>query len=89
MVLVSLIFAGLLLAFAAFAAFGLPWLIAGGRAFEEFSERRDQKVMAGTLAALVLAMVSLPFVASAFEAAGPHLALMAQTVLGVPERFWS
>lgn len=89
MLLFALILAGLLLAFAAFAAFGLPWLIAGNRAFEEFSERRDQQVMAAMLGTAAVLVASVPLVHGGLEAAAPQLQLFAQTVLGVPERFWS
>ena len=89
MTLIALSLAGLLLAFSAFAAFGVPWLIAGARAFEEFPERRDQQLIAGTLAACAVALACLPLVGTALAAAAPQLQLMAETVLGVPSLFWS
>lgn len=49
MLILALVFAGLLLAFAAFAAFGLPYMLMGARAFEEFGERPDAQAMAACL----------------------------------------
>lgn len=89
MMILALSTAGLLLAFAAFAAFGLPWLVMGNRAFEEFSERRDQQMMAGMLATAAIALACLPLLHSALISAGPHMQVFADTVLGVPTRFWS
>lgn len=89
MLMIALILAGLLLAFAAFAAFGVPYLVMGPRAFEEFAERPDlQALAAGFGAALVLA-AALPFAATALISAGPQMQVFAETVLGVPERVWS
>ena len=89
MLFIALSTAGLLLAFCAFAVFGLPWLVMGNRAFEEFPERRDQQLMAGILGTAALALACLPLVHSSLVSAGPHLQLFAETVLAVPERFWS
>jgi len=89
MTLIALSLAGLLLAFSAFAAFGLPWLIAGNRAFEEFPERKDQQLIAGALAACAMALACLPLINASVASAAPQLLLMAETVLGVPSRFWS
>lgn len=89
MLLIALSTAGLLLAFSAFAAFGLPWLVMGNRAFEEFSERRDQQMMAGMLATAAIALACLPLLHSALISAAPQMQVFAETVLGVPSRFWS
>lgn len=89
MLLIALSTAGLLLVFSAFAAFGLPWLVMGNRAFEEFSERRDQQMMAGVLGTAAVTLACVPLLHSAFVSANPHLQLFAETVMGVPERFWS
>lgn len=89
MLLFALSTAGLLLAFSAFAAFGLPWLVMGNRAFEEFPERRDQQMMAGVLGTAAVALACLPLLNAALISAGPQLQVFAETVLGVPERFWS
>ena len=89
MMILALSTAGLLLGFTAFAAFGLPWLVMGNRAFEEFSERRDQQVMAAMLGTAAIAVASLPLVSSALISAAPQMQVFAETVLGVPERFWS
>lgn len=89
MMLLALSLAGLLLGFAAFAVFGLPWLVMGNRAFEEFRERRDQQLMAGIFATVAITLASLPFVNAALISAAPQLQVFAETILGVPERFWS
>lgn len=89
MLFIALSTAGLLLAFSAFAAFGLPWLVMGNRAFEEFPERRDQQVMAGMLATTAICLACMPLLGSALAAASPQLQLFAETVLAVPEHFWS
>jgi hypothetical protein len=89
MLLIALSTAGLLLAFSAFAAFGLPWLVMGNRAFEEFSERRDQQMMAGVLGTAAVALACIPLLHSALVSASLHLQLFAETVMGVPDRFWS
>ncbi len=89
MMLLALSTAGLLLAFAAFAAFGLPWLVMGNRAFEEFPERKDQQMMAGMLATAAVALACLPLLNAALISAAPQMQVFAETVLGVPSRFWS
>lgn len=81
----ALLVAGLLLAFAAFAAFGLPYMVLGPRAFEEFGERTDLQAMAAGLALAA----ALPFAASGLISGAPQMQVMAETLLGVPQRFWS
>ena len=81
----ALLVAGLLLAFAAFAAFGLPYMVLGPRAFEEFGERTDLQAMAAGLALAA----ALPFAASRLISGAPQMQVMAETLLGVPQRFWS
>jgi hypothetical protein len=85
MMTLALLVAGLLLAFAAFAAFGLPYMVMGSRAFEEFGERADLQAMAAGLALAA----ALPFAASGLISAAPQMQVMAETLLGVPQRFWS
>lgn len=65
MITFALVLAGLLLAFAAFAAFGLPYMVMGPRAFEEFAERAESHVLTGILAAVALFVAVLPFAAPA------------------------
>lgn len=38
----ALVLAGLLLAFSAFTAFGVPYLVMGPRAFQDFGQPLDQ-----------------------------------------------
>jgi hypothetical protein len=61
----ALVLAVLLLAFAAFAVFGLPYMVMGPRALEEFAERAESQVLAGILAAVALFVSVMPFAAPA------------------------
>ncbi|WP_353256215.1 hypothetical protein [Hyphomonas sp.] len=61
----ALVLAVLLLAFAAFAVFGLPYMVMGPRAFEEFAERAESQVLTGILAAVALFLLVMPFAAPA------------------------
>jgi hypothetical protein len=89
MLILALVFAGLLLAFAAFTAFGLPYMLMGVRAFEEIGERRDVQAMAGVLAGAAALIAALPFVAPALISAGPQVQVFAETVLGAASPFRS
>ncbi|WP_291200560.1 hypothetical protein [Hyphomonas sp.] len=84
MITLALSLAVLLLAFAAFAAFGLPYMVMGPRAFEEFSERRDAQVMAVMLA-LAGGFVTASVVAGpALISAAPQVQVFAETARGAP-----
>jgi hypothetical protein len=61
MMIFALVLAVLLLAFAAFAVFGLPYMVMGPRAFEEFAERAESQVLTGILAAVTLFVSVMPF----------------------------
>ncbi|MEQ9505620.1 MAG: hypothetical protein RLO80_05075 [Hyphomonas sp.] len=89
MLTIALILAGLLLAFSAFAAFGVPYMVMGPRAFEEFSERTDMQVMAAGFGAALIAAIALPFAATGLISAGPQMQVFAETILGVPDRVWA
>jgi hypothetical protein len=89
MLMLALLLAALLLAFSAFAAFGLPYMVMGPRAFEEFAERRDLQVSAAGFGVAVIGAAALPFAATGLISAGPQMQVMAETILGVPDRFWS
>ena len=89
MMMLALLFAGLLLAFAAFAAFGLPYMVMGPRAFEEMGERRDLKVLAAGFGALAVMAAALPFAASGLISAAPQMQVSAEPLPGVPQQFWS
>ena len=89
MMMLALLFAGLLLAFAAFAAFGLPYMVMGPRAFEEMGERRDLKVLAAGFGALAVIGAALPFAASGLISAAPQMQVSAEPLPGVPQQFWS
>lgn len=89
MMILALLFAGLLLAFAAFAVFGLPYMVMGPRAFEEMGERRDLKVLAAGFGALAVIAAALPFAASGLISAAPQMQVSAEPLPGVPQQFWS
>jgi hypothetical protein len=89
MMLLALVLSGLLLAFAAFAAFGLPYLVMGARAFEEFGERPDAQAIACVLAAAAALIAALPLVAPALISPGPQVQVFAETVLGAASPFRS
>jgi succinate dehydrogenase/fumarate reductase cytochrome b subunit len=89
MMLLALVLSGLLLAFAAFAAVGLPYLVMGARAFEEFGERPDAQAIACVLAAAAALIAALPFVAPALISPGPQVQVFAETVLGAASPFRS
>ena len=87
--MIALILAALLLAFSAFAAFGVPYLLMGPRAFEEFGERADLQVMAASFGAVLALAIALPFAATGLISAGPQMQVFAETILGVPDRVWA
>lgn len=89
MMILALVFAGLLLAFAAFAAFGLPYMLMGARAFGEFGERPDAQAVASVLAAAAALIPALPFVAPALISPGLQVQEVAETVLGAASPFRS
>lgn len=89
MLILALVLAVLLLAFAAFAAFGLPYMVMGPRAFEEFAERADEQVMAAGLVIAAGLVAATPFLVPILISAAPQVQVFAETVLGVPSRFWS
>lgn len=88
MMMIALVLAGVLLACAAVAAFGVPYLVMGPRAFEEFSERPDLQALAAGFGAALVLSAALPFAASALISSGPQMQVFAETILGVPERVW-
>lgn len=55
----------LMIAFSAFCTFGVPYMLAGPRMLDEFSENREQQLMAGVLATAIIALFLLPFVSPA------------------------
>ena len=89
MLMMALILAALLLAFSAFAAFGVPYLVMGPRAFEEFGERADLQVMVASFGAVLALAIALPFAATGLISAGPQMQVFAETILGVPDRVWA
>ncbi len=89
MMMLAFVLAVLLLAFAAFAAFGLPYMVMGPRAFEEFAERRDAQVMAVTLALAAGFVAAAAFAGPALISGAPQVQVFAETVLGAASRFWS
>jgi hypothetical protein len=74
----ALVFSVLLVAFAAFTAFGLPYMVIGRRAFEDFEERKDQQAMLAVLVAVASLVAALPFAAPALISEAPQVQLIAQ-----------
>lgn len=89
MMMLALVLAVLLLAFAAFAAFGVPYMVMGTRAFEEFAERRDAQVMAVGLALATGFVAASAIAGAALISGAPPVQVFAETVLGAASRFWS
>lgn len=89
MMTLAILLAVLLLAFSAFAAFGLPWLVMGPRAFEEFGERADMQAMSVVAGVAMVAVLALPFAATGLISAPPQLQVFAETILGAASRDWS
>jgi hypothetical protein len=89
MLTLALILAALLLAVSAFAAFGVPYLVMGPRAFEEFGERADLQVMAAGFGALLIGALALPFAATGLISGSPQMQVFAETILGVADRVWA
>lgn len=89
MMMLAILLAFLLLAFSAFAAFGLPYLVMGPRAFEEFGERADMQTMAAVAGAAVVTAAALPFAATGLISVAPQLQVFAETILGATSRYWS
>lgn len=79
----------LLFAFSAASIFGLPWLLMGRRAFEEWPERRDQQALAFALSSLFMTAALFLTLPSALASAAPQIQMFAETVLGTSARFWS
>lgn len=78
-----------LLALLAARVFLLPYLVWGPQAFDEFATRDDQKLMAGVLVSAAIALACLPVAASVLISGEGHMQVFAETILGVPGRFWS
>lgn len=87
MMMLAILLAVLLLAFSAFAAFGLPYLVMGPRAFEEFGERADMQAMAAVAGLAMVAAAALPFAATGLIYAAPQLQVFADTIFGVSGDF--
>ncbi|MFN7180117.1 hypothetical protein [Hyphomonas sp.] len=88
MLTLALLLAALLMAFSAFAAFGLPYMVMGPRALEEFAERADMQAMATGLGVAAILATALPFAAKGLISAGPQMQVLAETILGVSGRIW-
>lgn len=89
MLMIALLLAAALLAFSAIAAFGVPYLVMGPRAFEEFGERDDLQALSVGFGLALIAAAALPFAATGLISAGPQMQVFAETILGVPGRIWS
>ena len=74
--------AAVLLAFAGFCVFGLPYMLTGPRVFDEFAENREQQILGGLILSAALALVLLPFISSALISASGPVQVFALTVTG-------
>lgn len=70
-------------------AFLLPYLVWGPQAFDDFARRNDQKLAVGVLASAAIALACLPVAASVLISGEGQMQVFAETILGVPGRFWS
>jgi hypothetical protein len=82
MLLILFTLAALLIAFSGFCMFGLPYMLMGPRAFDQFVERVDQQVMAACLVAAAISLVLLPFSASGLISNGSHVQVFSETLTG-------
>ena len=74
--------AAFLIAFSAFCTFGVPYMLAGPRMFDEFAENREQQMMAGLLGTAILVLALLPFVSPALISAPSDGQVLADLYLG-------
>ncbi|MAN47301.1 MAG: hypothetical protein GYB49_13430 [Alphaproteobacteria bacterium] len=77
-----LIFAALLIAFAAFCAFGLPYMLIGPRMLDEWRDNREQQIMGGVIVGAIMLLVVSPFASSALISATAQVQVMADTFVG-------
>lgn len=73
----------LLLAFSAFCVFGLPYLLAGPRLFDEFFRNHEQQVLGALLIAAMIVLTTSPFMTSALISNDVHVQVGAGTYSGL------
>tara|TARA_R110000850_G_scaffold17318_3_gene53404 strand:+ start:23931 stop:24245 length:315 start_codon:yes stop_codon:yes gene_type:complete len=74
--------AALLIAFAGFCMFGLPYMLMGPRMFDQFVERREQQVMAAGLVTAAISLVLAPFVSPGLISDASQAQVFAETLTG-------
>ena len=75
--------AALLVAFAGFWTFGLPYMLMGPRMFDDFVERREQQVMAAGLVAAAISLVLAPFVSPDLISDASQAQVFTETLTGL------
>ena len=80
--IVFMILAGLLVAFSAFCTLGVPYMLAGPRMLDDFSENREQQMMCGLLATATIGILLLPFVSPALISSASDGQVIADLYLG-------
>ena len=82
MMLILFTLAALLIAFSGFCMFGLPFMLMGPRAVDQFMERTDQQVMAACLAAAAISLVLAPFISPGLISDASQAQVFAETLTG-------
>ncbi|KCZ46208.1 hypothetical protein [Hyphomonas pacifica] len=77
-----LILAALLIAFAGFCAFGLPYMLCGPRMLDELQDNREQQIMGSVIVGVIIMLVLSPFASSALISATAQVQVMADTFVG-------
>ncbi|KCZ55808.1 hypothetical protein HY29_10615 [Hyphomonas beringensis] len=77
-----LILAALFIAFAAFCAFGLPYMLVGPRMFDEWRDNREQQIMGGVIVGAIMVLLVSPFASSALISTAGQVQVMADTFVG-------
>ena len=75
-----------LLVISGFCLFGLPWLMMGPRAVDQFAERAEQQVMGALLVAAAISLVLAPFFASGLISDAARVQVFAETLTGFTGR---
>tara|TARA_R110000851_G_scaffold38795_3_gene99258 strand:- start:1193 stop:1507 length:315 start_codon:yes stop_codon:yes gene_type:complete len=82
MTVILITFAALLIAFAGFCMFGLPYMLMGPRMFDQFVERREQQVMAAGLVTAAISLVLAPFISPGLISGASQAQVFAETLTG-------
>lgn len=86
MTLLLITIAILLIAFAGFWMFGLPFMLMGPVMFDQFVERREHQVMAAGLLAAAISLVLAPFVCPGLISDASQAQVLTETLTGFTGR---